>query len=34
MKITRIQIENYKSIKKIDIYTSQLVNVFITLTYL
>lgn len=29
MKITRIQIENYKSIKKIDIYTSQLVNVFI-----
>ena len=29
MKITRIQIENYKSIKRIDIFTCQLVNVFI-----
>ena len=29
MKITRIQIENYKSIKKIDITVSPLVNVYI-----
>ena len=29
MKITRIRIENYKSIKQIDICVSQLINVFI-----
>ena len=29
MKITRLYIKNYKSIKEIDIYLSDLVNVFI-----